>query len=133
MNWYRSVGVWVLVWLAVEVGYVHASNSVEKPDQMETVVIPLDQIWASQMPGTRKVEELDESLVSEIRRAIGHSTPDGRETKSASTKSGGTVCLRHAEWQNWMEILLERLAVHLLQGDEKIDRREMDLRFSAQG
>ncbi len=52
MNWFRGVGLWVLglVWLAAGVGHACAG---EKPSKAETVVIPLDQIWALHMPGAR--------------------------------------------------------------------------------
>jgi hypothetical protein len=83
MSWFRLFEVWVLVWLAVGVGCTQAANGGEKPEKVEAVVIPLDQIWATQMPGTRNVDELDRSLVGEIRRVIGHSTPENQETKAA--------------------------------------------------
>jgi len=55
MNWFRSVGLWMaaLVWLAAGMGCARAADGDEKPNKAETVVIPLDQIWALNMPGTR--------------------------------------------------------------------------------
>ncbi len=78
MHLFRAGSVWAagLVWLAVGVGCAYAANGDEKPGEVETVVIPLDQIWALDMPGTREVKELSGSLV----REIGDSTLGNLET-----------------------------------------------------
>jgi len=105
---FRVGGLWMLglVWLAVGVGCADTadrnakpeevasivepevkaeSDSVEKPvekslaDEPGAIVIPLDQIWALDMPGARDIEELDGSLVEEAQHAIGHATPGNQE------------------------------------------------------
>jgi len=58
MNGFRWVGVLALVWLAAGTGCAYVAEENEKPDEPEAVVIPLDQIWALDMPGTRSLDEL---------------------------------------------------------------------------
>jgi len=58
MHKFRSMGVFGLVWLAVGAGCAYAVDGGEKLSKVETVVIPLDQIWAYGMPGTRDVRTL---------------------------------------------------------------------------
>ncbi len=65
MNWLRRVGLWVmgLVFLAVGVGCADTHENIAEVDKVEVRaveagVVPLDQIWAVDMPGTRGLDEL---------------------------------------------------------------------------
>jgi len=55
---FRLIGLFAagLLWLTTGVGYAYAAESDEKSRKAETVVIPLDQIWALDMPGTRPMQ-----------------------------------------------------------------------------
>jgi hypothetical protein len=74
--------------------------------QEETVEIPLDQIWAYAMPGTRDIRSLqadrlpprsDGKLVAEIRRSLSRLLPDGKEAKAGFAVVGaGLEALRQA-------------------------------------
>lgn len=57
MNRFRSAGVCAmgLVSLAVGIACTNATDNEEKSGKPEPVVTPLDQIWALNMPGTRKL------------------------------------------------------------------------------
>ncbi len=81
MNWFRGCSLCAagLVWLAGGMGCAYAADGEEKPEKAETVVIPLDQIWAYKMPGTRPMNAFlqrgvyvtpEGSLLGEIRRAL---------------------------------------------------------------
>jgi len=59
MHEFRRAGVFGLVWLAMGVGCAYAAGTEEKSSQAETVLIPLDQIWALDMPGTRDISKYD--------------------------------------------------------------------------
>ncbi len=70
MNWFRLVGVCavMLVWLAAGVGCADTADGDAKPGEEEAVAslvqtIPLDQIWAYGMPGTRDILTLDRDQV----------------------------------------------------------------------
>jgi len=63
MHKFRRAGVFGLVWLAVGVGWAYVTGGEEKPRKAETVVIPLEEIWAYNMPGTRDVLTLDRDQV----------------------------------------------------------------------
>jgi len=58
MHEFRRAGVFGLVWLAVGLGCAYAAGGEEKPSKPKTVTIPLDQIWALDMPGTRDIHEI---------------------------------------------------------------------------
>ncbi len=100
MNEIRGIGVLTLglVWLAVGVGCAYAAE--------ETVVIPLDQIWALDMPGTRNIRKLqaeklpppgDGQLVAQIRRSLSKDRPKGEAAKAGFAVLGtGLEALRDA-------------------------------------
>jgi len=62
---FRLIGLFAagLLWLTAGMGYAYAAESDEKSSKAETVVIPLDQIWAYDMPGTRDILTLDREQV----------------------------------------------------------------------
>jgi len=76
MHEFRRADVFGLVWLAVGLGCAYAVYGEEKPRK---VVIPVDQIWAYDMPGTRPMQDgqrdgkyvaAEGELLDEIRRAL---------------------------------------------------------------
>jgi len=68
MCWFRVVGMWttLLVWLAVGVGCAYAEDGDEKPNETETVMIPLGQIWALDMPRTKSIRKLEAETQPEL-------------------------------------------------------------------
>ena len=74
------------------------------PSSKETIEIPLSEIWAWRMPGTRDIGELETSkprkyaygpLVGEIRRALAKPRPKGEEAKQGFAVVGtGMEALR---------------------------------------
>ena len=108
MNRFRWVGVWaaILVWLSVGAFCTHAADDDEKPDKAETVIIPLDKIWALNMPGTRDIGNLETNkppnyaygpLVAQIRRSLSKTPPRGNKAKAGFAVLGtGLDALRQA-------------------------------------
>ncbi|MDZ4657140.1 MAG: hypothetical protein SH868_06125 [Bythopirellula sp.] len=82
----RFFALWVLV-LCCSTSY--AEDSVE---------IPLDQIWANSMPGTKKFSELNtqQPLVYEIREAIGFTQKDKDAKPAFAVLGTGLDALRGA-------------------------------------
>ncbi len=84
MYWFRGVGVWAMVtWLAASAGCIDAAENELQPDEAKTVVIPLDQIWALDMPGTRDVRSLKPK---EVTWSIGSQIGWGNSSSSGSKK-----------------------------------------------
>jgi hypothetical protein len=75
-----------------------SSNGEEQNATSEVVTIPLDQIWANDMPGTRDIDKLDPKrpLAYEIRRAIGFPTRDKEADPSFAVSGTGLEALRQA-------------------------------------
>lgn len=72
----------------------------EKPDG-EVVEIPLDQIWAYKMPGTRDLRELpaaraDERLIASIRRSLEPKLDHKQAERGFAVLGTGDEALRHA-------------------------------------
>jgi hypothetical protein len=89
-----------LVLAAVFVGAAWAEPPVEqnKHDEAEVITIPLDQIWATRMPGTLDIEQLSprDPLVFEIRRSIGFAAKDERASPAFAVIGTGLDALREA-------------------------------------
>lgn len=95
--------------LSLTAGFVIALVScvamAESPEEKPTM-IPLDQIWALQMPGTRDIGELEADkppksmygpLVEKIRRALDTAREEGKDAKAAFAVLGtGLDALREA-------------------------------------
>ncbi|OHB74841.1 MAG: hypothetical protein A2W31_06410 [Planctomycetes bacterium RBG_16_64_10] len=89
----------VCVFLTAHVGWALA-------DESKTVAIPLDQIWAWRMPGTRDIGQLEPNkpakvacgpLVGEIRKALSATPANGKEAKPGFAVLGtGLKALRGA-------------------------------------
>ncbi|MEX0613512.1 MAG: hypothetical protein WD738_10995 [Pirellulales bacterium] len=76
--------------------YSLAANAADK---QEAVTIPLEQIWAYKMPGTRNVETLDArgSLVEQIVRALADPPAKGKQARACFAVLGtGLEALREA-------------------------------------
>jgi len=56
---FRVSSMWALVCLTVGVGCAYAADGEKKLGKAETVVIPLDQIWARSIPGTQDIKTLE--------------------------------------------------------------------------
>ncbi len=91
----------VVLWCAVAV----AETPNEQADS-DTVTIPLDQIWAYKMPGTRDVAELEPdnhpqsehgALVAQIRSSLSQTPPTGKSARTGFAVFGtGLEALRDA-------------------------------------
>jgi hypothetical protein len=85
MNWMISICILAFTLLA------GATAAAEPPkDSADTVSIPLDRIWANNIPGTRDIRELepetslnreDGRIVSEIRRVLGNTPGKGEKAR----------------------------------------------------
>ncbi len=88
--------------IALVIGFVVlwcASVSAEPPkDQADTVTIPLDQIWAYQMPGTKDIRELEPergAIVGDIGRSLYRVPPRGDKAEAGFAVLGtGLEALR---------------------------------------
>jgi len=93
MNKFRRVGVLALVWLAAGVGCADAEDRDAKPGKTEAGVIPLDQIWALDMPGTRDIHDhfrdggSDEGALRRIIRALNPKQPREKATPGFAVTS----------------------------------------------
>jgi hypothetical protein len=84
--------------VASTVMFLSAAFAETPNDKGEAVTIPLDQIWANDMPGTRNIGKLDPNrpLAYEIRKAIGF-PPNDKEADPGFAVSGtGLDALREA-------------------------------------
>ena len=81
-------------------GIVLLSVSASAEPPKDTVTIPLDQIWAFDMPGTRDIRELEPErgpMVSSIGRSLSHAPAKGETVKPAfAVRGDGLQALRGA-------------------------------------
>lgn len=96
MNWLRWVGVWVVIGLTIGSNFSNAEEDVEEQAKAETVVIPLDQIWAQDIPGTRDFRELlVEPLLEKERLVCSVASKSGKSLKAGFAVRGkGLEALR---------------------------------------
>jgi len=78
---FRAGGLWMLglVCLAVGAGCACAADRDTKPEEVEAGTIPLDQIWALDMPGTRDIHSF-------FRDGKSHGQPLGRILQALNPK-----------------------------------------------
>lgn len=100
MKWFRSGGVLVagLLWLAAGVGCACAANGDEKSDKAETVVIPLDQIWALDMPGTRSIRKLEAVAQPELLLGIAPEESSGARSRTLWTDIAVSLTSESTDW-----------------------------------
>jgi hypothetical protein len=103
-----------------------AAQSTEEESDAEVVEIPLEEIWAWWMPGTKNIAELEPDksrhyahgkLVGEMRRALKTPAPEGEETKPGFAAQGtGLEALQKAH-----SVLVEgKKAKNSFPGDSEI-------------
>ncbi|MEX2309626.1 MAG: hypothetical protein WD738_18790 [Pirellulales bacterium] len=83
---------------AATILFLSGAQAESPNDKAEAVTIPLDRIWAREMPGTRDIEKLDPKrpLVYEIRRAIGFPPKDKEAQPAFAVLGTGLDALREA-------------------------------------
>jgi hypothetical protein len=93
----------VLSGLALMLLPVAAASAEPAQEKQETVTIPLDKIWAYEMPGTQDVRKLQQhklapSMVEQIRQILDDSI-DGEEARSAFAVSASGYAALNAAYR----------------------------------
>jgi len=85
-----------LVWLAA--GCANAEDASENPDNAETVVIPLDQIWALDMPGTKSIRKLEAEAQPELLLGISPEERRGARSRTLWTDIAVSLASESTDW-----------------------------------